>query len=95
MKNCINSVYCSINCDWIGNKKSIILTDDQEKELDEWLENNSEELFLENWDFVVGLGDTIINLFFSYVSETELMKSMNKIQKTIEEIISHKIKKEL
>ena len=88
MKNCINSVYCSINCDWVENKKSIILTDDQEKELDKWLEDHCEELFLENWDFIVGLGDTVVNLFFSYVSETELMKSMDKIQNTIKKIIN-------
>lgn len=88
MLNKIHSIQCSIDTSWIGSKKRIVLEDIEEAVLDAWLCHNSHRLFLDTWDFNVGLSDSIINLQFVYLPEEDIMEKMAEIQAEIYKILS-------
>ena len=88
MKNKIWNVKASIETTWIGNYKLVNLTKREQEELNRWIDENHRQFFLDDWDFNVGLSDTVINLQFFYLPDDDIMEIMDKIRDKIEEIIA-------
>ena len=88
MKNKIWNVKACLETTWIGNHKLVNLTKREQEELNRWLDENHLQFFLDDWDFNVGLSDTVINLLFLYLPDDDIMVIMDKIRDKIESIIA-------
>lgn len=82
------TIKTSIETTWVGSRKLVNLTKKEQEELNKWLDENHYQFFLEDWDFNVGLSDTVINLSFRYLPDDEIMLIMDKIRSHIESIIA-------
>ena len=88
MENKIWNVKASIETTWVGSHKLVNLTKREQEELNRWLDENHRQFFLDDWDFNVGLSDTVINLLFFYLPDDDIMMIMDKIRDKIESIIA-------